>query len=58
MEWAAPAREALGLEVAIPAANGAQRARAALAGGGSIEEVYRGAVEETKRTYAPERVNY
>ena len=58
VEWAAPAREALGLEVAIPAANGAQRARAALEGGGSIEEVYRGAVEETKRTYAPERVNY
>ena len=58
VEWAAPAREALGLEVAIPAANGAQRARAALEGGGPIEEVYRGAVEETKRTYAPERVNY
>jgi carboxylate-amine ligase len=58
VEWAAPAREALGLEVAIPAANGAQRARAALEGGGSIKEVYRGAVEETKRTYAPERVNY
>ena len=58
IEWTAPAREALGLEVAIPEANGAQRARAALAEGASIEEIYRGAVEETRRTYAPERVNY
>jgi carboxylate-amine ligase len=58
VEWTAPAREALGLELAIPEANGAQRARAALEAGGSIEEVYRGVVEETRRTYAPERVNY
>jgi carboxylate-amine ligase len=58
VEWTAPARDALGLEVAIPQANGAQRARAALEGGATIEEIYRVAVEETRRTYAPERVNY
>ncbi len=56
--WTAPAREELGLEVSIPEANGAQRARAQLAGGAGIEEIYRGTVEETRRTYAPERVNY
>jgi glutamate---cysteine ligase / carboxylate-amine ligase len=58
VEWTAPAREELGLSVAIPEENGAQRARASLAQGATIEEVYRGAVEETQRTYAPERVNY
>ena len=50
-------RAMLGLEVAIPSANGAQRAEAALAEGATIEEIYRGAVEETRRTYAPQRVN-
>jgi carboxylate-amine ligase len=56
--WSAPAREALGLEVEIPEANGAQRARERLDEGASIEEIYRQTVEETRRTYAPERVNY
>jgi carboxylate-amine ligase len=55
--WTAPAREALGLEVAIPEANGAQRARAQLAEGLAIEEIYRETVGETRRTYAPEQVN-
>ncbi len=58
IDWTAPAREALGLEVALPEANGAQRARAALAEGATIEEIYRGTVGETQRTYAPERVNH
>jgi glutamate---cysteine ligase / carboxylate-amine ligase len=58
IEWTSPAREALGLEIAIPDSNGAQRARARIAEGASIEEIYREAVEETRRTYAPERVNY
>ena len=57
VEWTAPAREALGLEVELPERTGpagpARRSRRAR----SIEDVYRGAVEETKRTYAPERVN-
>ena len=56
VEWTAPARERLGVEVALPERNGAQRARAALADGASIEEIYREAVADTARTYAPERV--
>jgi glutamate---cysteine ligase / carboxylate-amine ligase len=54
VEWTAPARQTLGLDVELPEQNGAQRAYAALAEGGLIEEIYRHAVEETKRTYAPE----
>ena len=56
VEWAAPARKQLGLEVEIPEQNGAQRARAALAEGRPIEEIYRHAVDETRSTYAPEGV--
>jgi len=56
IEWTAPAQERLGIEVAPPEQNGAQRARQALADGGSIEEIYREAVAETARTYAPQRV--
>ncbi|MBM3667025.1 MAG: YbdK family carboxylate-amine ligase [Actinobacteria bacterium] len=57
LEWTAPARERLGVDVALPERNGAQRARAALADGASIEEIYRDAVAETARTYAPQRVS-
>jgi glutamate---cysteine ligase / carboxylate-amine ligase len=57
MEWTGPARDALGLDVSLPAANGAQRARAALEAGRSIEEIYREAVAETRRTYVAERVS-
>ena len=53
VEWSRPAREALGLEVRVPDLNGAQRARQALSAGSSIERIYRDAVEETRRTYAP-----
>jgi carboxylate-amine ligase len=56
VEWTAPAREALGLDMSPAEANGAQRARTALAGGASIEEIYREAVAETRRTYVPESV--
>jgi carboxylate-amine ligase len=55
--WTAPARAALGIEVAIPEANGAQRAKRALAAGASIEEIYRESVAETQRTYVPEGVS-
>ncbi len=51
LAWTSPARERLGLEVALPEANGAQRARAALAEGATIEEIYREAVAETGATY-------
>jgi carboxylate-amine ligase len=56
LDWTVPAREALGLEVALPDANGAQRARQALAEGMAIEEIYRGTVQETRRTYVGEEV--
>ena len=54
VEWTEPARDALGLDVSLPALNGAQRARRALEDGGSLADVYREAVAETQRTYAPE----
>jgi glutamate---cysteine ligase / carboxylate-amine ligase len=53
MEWSAPAREALGIEVELPEENGAQRARRAFAGGAPIAEIYRDVVAETRETYAP-----
>jgi glutamate---cysteine ligase / carboxylate-amine ligase len=56
LEWTAPARRILGVDAELPEANGAQRARSALAGGASIEDVYREAVAETRRTYVPESV--
>lgn len=52
LEWTEPARTELGIEVRLPERNGAQRARAELAAGASIEQVYRDAVAATKRTYA------
>jgi carboxylate-amine ligase len=49
--WTEPARAQLGLDVRLPERNGAQRAREALDSGVSIEDVYRDAVAETRRTY-------
>jgi carboxylate-amine ligase len=54
VEWTAPARETLAAEIELSEQNGAQRAYASLAQGAPIEEIYRRAVEETRRTYAPE----
>ncbi len=51
LAWTEPARAQLGIEVDLPARNGAQRAREALDAGVSIEDIYRDAVAETKRTY-------
>jgi carboxylate-amine ligase len=56
LAWTEPARTSLGIDVSLSAANGAQRARAAFEGGASLEDVYRAAVAETARTYAPGRV--
>ena len=50
--WTEPARAQLGLDLALPERNGAERAREALDSGVSIEDVYRDAVAETRRTYA------
>jgi glutamate---cysteine ligase / carboxylate-amine ligase len=51
LAWSAPARSQLGIEIALPERNGAQRMREALDAGVAIEDVYRDAVAETKRTY-------
>jgi glutamate---cysteine ligase / carboxylate-amine ligase len=51
LAWAEPARSELGIEFQLPRLNGAQRARQALDGGASIEDIYRDAVAETRRTY-------
>ena len=50
--WTEPARSQLGLDLALPERNGAERARAALDSGLSIEDIYRDAVAETRRTYS------
>lgn len=50
--WTEPARAQLGLDLRLPEKNGAQRAREALDNGLSIEDIYRDAVAETRRTYA------
>jgi carboxylate-amine ligase len=52
LAWSEPARTELGLDVALPERNGAQRAREALDSGVAIEDIYRDAVAETRRTYA------
>ncbi|HKO39168.1 MAG TPA: YbdK family carboxylate-amine ligase [Solirubrobacterales bacterium] len=49
--WTEPARTRLGLDLRLPERNGAERAREALDSGASIEEIYRDAVAETRRTY-------
>jgi glutamate---cysteine ligase / carboxylate-amine ligase len=51
LAWCEPARSQLGIDVDLPARNGAQRARESLDSGVSIEDIYRDAVAETKRTY-------
>lgn len=51
LAWTDPARQALGIDVPLPAANGAERARADLEPGASLEDVYRAAVAATARTY-------
>ncbi len=52
LEWTEPARTQLGIDPRLPERNGAERAREALAGGASIEQIYRETVAETRRTYA------
>ncbi len=51
LAWTERARASLGIEVDLPAQNGAQRSRQALDAGVGIEDIYRDAVAETKRTY-------
>jgi carboxylate-amine ligase len=50
--WSAPVRAELGIEVALPELNGAQRQRRMLETGASLAEAYAATVEETRETYA------
>ena len=54
LAWTEPARSGLGLDAEPSGPNGTQRLRAAVAAGEGLERVYRDAVEETARTYAPD----
>ena len=51
LDWTAPARRQLGIELGPIGPNGAQRSRAAFAAGSTIEEIYRAGVERTRATY-------
>jgi carboxylate-amine ligase len=50
--WTEPARTALGIDVALPELGGSDRFRAAISGGGSLDDAYRAAVAETADSYA------
>ena len=53
-EWTAPVRAELGLEIALPELNCAQRQRRMIEAGASREEVFAAMVRETVETYAGE----
>jgi carboxylate-amine ligase len=54
LSWTAPMRAELGIDPSLPALNGAQRQRRAIAAGAPMEEVYATSVQETRQTYAQE----
>jgi len=56
LAWTAPVRGELGIDVALPDWNGAQRQRRLLESGASITEVYEATVRETRETYAQEAI--
>ena len=51
LEWTAPARDELKIDVDLPEKNGTQRIRALHQAGASIEEIYRASVAETMETF-------
>jgi carboxylate-amine ligase len=53
LTWSEPVRAELGLDISLPAQNGAQRQRRMLQTGMSLAEVYGASVAETHETYAP-----
>ena len=55
LAWTEPVRSELGIDVALPELNGAQRQRRMIEAGASMEEVYAACVRETRDTYAPEK---
>ena len=52
LAWTAPMRDELGLDVALPAENGAQRQRAMIAAGMEVHEIYAAVQAETQATYS------
>jgi glutamate---cysteine ligase / carboxylate-amine ligase len=52
LEWTSPVRAELGLDVSLPALNGAQRQRRMLQSGMSLAEVYAALVAESRETYS------
>lgn len=52
LDWTAPIRSELGIEVALPELNGAQRQRRLIDAGTPSDEVYAGCVSDTRETYA------
>jgi carboxylate-amine ligase len=52
--WTAPIRRELGIELAFPERNGAQRQRAMIEAGRSREEIFAASVRETRETYVQE----
>ena len=52
LDWTAPVRAELGLEISLPALNGAQRQRRMLQSGMSLAEVYAAVQAETRETYS------
>jgi glutamate---cysteine ligase / carboxylate-amine ligase len=52
LAWSAPVRGELGIDVALPALNGAQRQRRMTDGGMSLPEAFAAIVAETRDTYA------
>ena len=57
LQWSAPMRAELGIEIEFPALNGAQRQRRLLTEGMSLADAYRAVVAATRETYAPALVN-
>ena len=55
-DWTAPVRAELGLDIALPELNGAQRQRRMIDTGAPREEVFAAMVRETLETYAAEVV--
>jgi len=51
LDWTAPARAALGIDVDLPVVGGSERFRVAVEETGSLEGAYRAAVAETALTY-------
>ncbi len=52
LEWTAPVRSELGIDIGLPSLNGSQRQRRMLESGMSLHEVYASVQAETRETYS------